>query len=123
MERSKHIRFGGYPFKRLGWSHLLDVSFVCKSFYKATLEPQCWEHLIFPSYINPHDIWENSSFISKRRAIKYHKKNSTALVKFVVNRRCGNAPLSSPRKSWIMLQTNKVSLLLHYYYEKEKTSF
>ena len=42
--------------KELGWSHLLDVPFVCKSFYKATLEPQCWEHLIFPSYINPHDI-------------------------------------------------------------------
>ena len=68
----------------LGWSHLLDVPFVCKSCYK---------------------------------------KISTALVKFVANRSCGNAPLSSPRKNWIMLQTSKASLLLHYYYEKENSSF
>ena len=57
----------------LGWSHLLDVPFVCKSCYKATLEPQCWEHLIFPSYIKPRDIWENSSFVLKRRAIRFQE--------------------------------------------------
>ncbi|KAK9933206.1 hypothetical protein M0R45_020409 [Rubus argutus] len=29
-------------------SLLLDVPFVCKSWYKATLNPSCWKHLEFP---------------------------------------------------------------------------
>ncbi|XP_002518077.2 uncharacterized protein LOC8280645 [Ricinus communis] len=29
-------------------SLLLNVPFVCKSWYKASLHPLCWEHLIFP---------------------------------------------------------------------------
>ncbi|CAL2281406.1 unnamed protein product [Prunus armeniaca] len=29
-------------------SLLLDVPFVCKSWYKATLNPSCWQSLLFP---------------------------------------------------------------------------
>ncbi|KAK9942545.1 hypothetical protein M0R45_008204 [Rubus argutus] len=29
-------------------SLLLDVPFVCKSWHKASLDPKCWESLIFP---------------------------------------------------------------------------
>ncbi|KAH7857824.1 hypothetical protein Vadar_016909 [Vaccinium darrowii] len=29
-------------------SLLLDVPFVCKSWYKATLSPLCWQRLVFP---------------------------------------------------------------------------
>lgn len=35
-------------FGRVGLESLLcDVPFVCKSWYKATLNPQCWQCLIF----------------------------------------------------------------------------
>ncbi|KAL7219853.1 hypothetical protein ACSBR2_012839 [Camellia fascicularis] len=37
-------------FGRMGIeSLLLDVPFVCKSWYKATLSPLCWQTLVFPS--------------------------------------------------------------------------
>nr|CAN65996.1 hypothetical protein VITISV_007693 [Vitis vinifera] len=49
-------------FGRVGMeSLLLDVPFVCKPWYKASREPQCWGHLIFPEYIKPDDIWEEDS--------------------------------------------------------------
>ena len=86
-------------------SLLLDVPFVCKSWYKACREPQCWEHLIFPTFIKPYsgfNCWEdicweleipNWGFI-KRLAITYQENLSvTAFVKFIVNRSCGNATI------------------------------
>ncbi|XP_059632161.1 putative F-box/LRR-repeat protein 23 [Cornus florida] len=37
-------------FERLGLGSLvLDVPFVCKSWYKATLNPQCWRHIELPT--------------------------------------------------------------------------
>ena len=80
-------------------SLLLDVPFVCKSWYKASREPQCWEHLIFPTFIKPDDIddicWEpeipDSGFL-ERLAMTYQENLSvTAFVKFIVNRSCGKA--------------------------------
>ena len=48
--------------RRVGMeSLLLDVPFVCKSWYKASRKPQCWEHLIFPKFITPDDIGEEDS--------------------------------------------------------------
>ena len=38
-------------FQRVGMeSLLLDIPFVCKSWHKASRDPQCWEYLIFPEY-------------------------------------------------------------------------
>ena len=84
--------------RRVGMeSFLLDVPFVCKSWYKASREPQCWEHLIFPSYIKPDDIWEEESpdkGFAERLAMKYQENLSVfAFVKFIVNHSCGNATI------------------------------
>ena len=70
---------------------------VCKSLYKASREPQCWENLIFPRYIKPNDLDyisednEGENEISEkgydeRLARKYQGNWSvTAFVKFIVN--------------------------------------
>ena len=86
-------------------SLLLDAPFLCKSWYKASREPQCWENLIFPRYIKPNDLDyisednEGENEISEkgyaeRLARKYQGNWSvTAFVKFIVNRSCGNAKI------------------------------
>ncbi|CAL9006753.1 unnamed protein product [Prunus brigantina] len=47
-------------------SLLLDVPFVCKSWYKATLNPSCWQSLIFPDNecmeVWPWDVSECPNF-------------------------------------------------------------
>ncbi|CAL9006747.1 unnamed protein product [Prunus brigantina] len=47
-------------------SLLLDVRFVCKSWYKATLNPSCWQSLIFPDNecmeVWPWDVSECPNF-------------------------------------------------------------
>lgn len=88
---------------RVGMESLvLDIPFVCKAWYKASTEPHCWEHLIFPTYIKPDDIdctyeWEEDipdKGFAKRLAMKYQENLSlTAFVKFIVNRSCGNATI------------------------------
>lgn len=46
-------------FRRVGIESLfLDVPLVCKSWYKASLRPTCWEHLHFPNYIKPCCAWD-----------------------------------------------------------------
>ena len=46
-------------FKRVGMESLLvDVPLVCKSLYKATLNPMCWEHRHFLKYIKPCWAWD-----------------------------------------------------------------
>ena len=46
-------------FRRVGMeSLLLDVPLVCKSWYKASLDPMCWKHLHFPKYIRPCSAWD-----------------------------------------------------------------
>ena len=88
--------------RRVGMeSFLLDVPFVCKSWYKASREPQCWEHLIFPSYIKPDDIWEEESSdkgFAERLAMKYQENLSVfAFVKFIVNQHNHQTPRWLPR--------------------------
>ena len=84
--------------RRVGMeSLLLDVPFVCKSWYKASREPQCWEHLIFPKFITPDDIGEEDSpdrGFAERLAMTYQENLSvTASVKLILNRSCGHATI------------------------------
>ncbi|RVW31799.1 hypothetical protein CK203_099485 [Vitis vinifera] len=78
-------------------SLLLDVPFVCKSWYKASRKPQCWEHLIFPKFITPDDIGEEDSpdrGFAERLAMTYQENLSvTASVKLILNRSCGHATI------------------------------
>lgn len=62
-------------------SLLLNVPFVCKSWYKANLSPLCWEHLDFP-----RNFYFLYSFMEK-----YTIRNisSESFTKFVVDRRNG----------------------------------
>lgn len=67
-------------------SLLLDVPFVCKSWYKASLDPKCWECLIFPKYIKPDRIWDNSP-LGERLMMEYQESFCvTAFIKSVVAR-------------------------------------
>ncbi|XP_034693514.1 F-box/LRR-repeat protein At3g48880-like [Vitis riparia] len=74
-------------FRRVGMESLLsDVPFVCKSWYKASLDPKCWERLIFPKYIKPDDIWDNSP-LEERLMMEYQESfRVTAFIKSVVAR-------------------------------------
>ncbi|KAM7461809.1 hypothetical protein LguiA_029930 [Lonicera macranthoides] len=65
-------------FDRVGMESLvLDVPLVCKSWYKATLDPKCWQTLIFP-----YDLSE-SRLIPKNKS---HPSSAKELFKFVLNR-------------------------------------
>ncbi|RVW38388.1 hypothetical protein CK203_090262 [Vitis vinifera] len=66
---AKHGLFGKCVSKCGNGVIALGCSFVCKSWYKASLDPKCWECLIFPKYIKPDRIWDNSPLgESQRRA-------------------------------------------------------
>ncbi|PSS23950.1 F-box/LRR-repeat protein [Actinidia chinensis var. chinensis] len=68
-------------------SLLLDVPFVCKSWYKATLNPQCWRSLDF-SKLMFDDSWDFDDLTS-RLMDKYHlegKFRITAIIKSVIKR-------------------------------------
>lgn len=88
-------------FGRVGMeSLLLDVPLVCKPWYKATLDPKCWEHLIFPEDIKPCSAWDYictpypGRIISEYGHRHYIKGLTevgcpfpiTAFMKFVINR-------------------------------------
>ena len=66
-------------FQKVGMETLLlDVPLVCKSWYKATLHPMCWQHLIFP---------ENFEAFADRIMKEYQKEIPiTSFIKFIVNR-------------------------------------
>lgn len=82
-------------------SLLLDVPFVCKSWHKASLDPKCWESLIFPIIsTNPCDTevetedWTFDPFLKRFvREYRIHKRrfSITAFIKFMVNRSKGCA--------------------------------
>ncbi|KAL6291983.1 hypothetical protein ACE6H2_000125 [Prunus campanulata] len=88
-------------FEKVGMeSVLLDVPFVCKSWYKATLNPSCWQSLIFPDSERidwPLDVSECPNFqnLMYRFASEYQidgdRCSVTAFLKFVINRSSGNA--------------------------------
>ncbi|KAJ6316943.1 hypothetical protein OIU78_020101 [Salix suchowensis] len=74
---------------RLGMeSLLLDVPFVCKSWYKASLNPSCWKRLVFPQDI--HSEWDFTLLDRFKEKYKIHKCSVDAFTKFVVGRSNGN---------------------------------
>ncbi|KAJ6864118.1 hypothetical protein NC651_034835 [Populus alba x Populus x berolinensis] len=46
-------------------SLLLDVPFVCKSWYRASLDPSCWKHLVFPKDLDSE--WDLPCLIDLRK--------------------------------------------------------
>ena len=66
-------------FQKMGMEELLlDVPVVCKSWYEATLNPKCWQNLIFQ---------ENFFAFRDRVRKEYQKEVSiTAFIKSMVNR-------------------------------------
>ncbi|VVA25474.1 PREDICTED: F-box/LRR-repeat [Prunus dulcis] len=86
-------------------SLLLDVPFVCKSWYRASLNPSCWERLIFPDIKSSYSTlfvgiggktlrWFHDPklerFIHQYQIDESHF-STTAFIKFVVNRSNGHA--------------------------------
>ncbi|KAA8548330.1 hypothetical protein F0562_000014 [Nyssa sinensis] len=86
-------------------SLVLDIPFVCKSWYKATLDPLCWEQLIFPEmetwplFINPRfsdpfisrlmDAFQFSGEFPATEFIKsVVKRSHRSAVKIVLPRCC-----------------------------------
>ncbi|KAI5349811.1 PREDICTED: F-box [Prunus dulcis] len=76
-------------FGRVGMESLLfDVPFVCKSWYKASLDPCCWQRLIFP------DVSFFGRFVNEYR-IDAWKFSTSAFIKFVIGRSKGRATVLS----------------------------
>ncbi|KAL6185721.1 hypothetical protein ACLB2K_041848 [Fragaria x ananassa] len=76
-------------------SLLLDIPFVCKSWHKETLNPSCWNSLIFPDFEPefPYDECDYpifDRFVSEFGLDRDHF-SVTAFIKFVVNLSQGNA--------------------------------
>ncbi|KAK6914301.1 hypothetical protein RJ641_021622 [Dillenia turbinata] len=73
-------------FRRLGMETLLlDIPFVCKSWYLASKNPLCWESIIFPNLIP--DI-RNAAPFRDKLIDRYQLKDfsTTAFIKFVIGR-------------------------------------
>lgn len=76
-------------FGRVGMESLLfDVPFVCKSWYKASLDPCCWQRLIFPN------VSFFGRFVNEYR-IDAWKFSTRAFIKFVIGRSKGHATVLS----------------------------
>ncbi|CAK7340334.1 unnamed protein product [Dovyalis caffra] len=79
-------------FGRVGMeSLLLDVPFVCKSWYKASLDPSCWKRLVFPR--NIESDWMTTGVLLLDRFMEEYKIGNCsvdAFVKFIVGRSHGN---------------------------------
>ncbi|CAL2224757.1 unnamed protein product [Prunus armeniaca] len=91
-------------FEKVGMeSVLLDVPFVCKTWYKVTLNPSCWQCLIFPdnerTEIWPWDDFECPDFqnLMDRFASEFQidrdRFSVTTFLKFVINRSSRTAVL------------------------------
>ncbi|CAL5442115.1 unnamed protein product [Camellia sinensis] len=76
-------------------SLLLDVPFMCKSWYKATLSPLCWRLLDFSKI--SLDSWSYDESISRLldKYPLYDKLSVTAFIKFVVKRSARSATFLS----------------------------
>lgn len=81
-------------------SLLLDVPFVCKSWYKAALNPSCWKCLHFPHIDCRYCSPRTDPYFQKRFTEEYGANRShfsvTSLIKFVVNRGRGKATSLQP---------------------------
>lgn len=67
-------------------SLVLDVPFVCKSWYNATLNPRCWQSLVFPDDLfksritdgyKDKELFDVGKFI--RCVVNRSQKNATRL--------------------------------------------
>ena len=71
-------------------SLLLDIPFVCKSWHKETLNPSCWNSLIFPDFEPEFPYVERDYPIFDRFVSEFGLDRDhfsvTAFIKFVVNR-------------------------------------
>ncbi|KAM7485793.1 hypothetical protein LguiA_001802 [Lonicera macranthoides] len=66
-------------FERVGIESLvLDVPFVCKSWYEATLDPRCWQSLVFPDNLFTSRIMDGYEDKELFDVAKF--------IRFVVNR-------------------------------------
>ncbi|XP_042487723.1 F-box protein FBW2-like [Macadamia integrifolia] len=73
-------------FQRIGLESLiLGVPFVCKSWYSASLNPQCWRYLCFPA---PFDLFMVR--FMENYHIEKHKLSVTGFVKLFVHRSRGS---------------------------------
>ncbi|BFG15382.1 hypothetical protein CerSpe_016560 [Prunus speciosa] len=83
-------------------SLLLDVPFVCKSWYRASLNPSCWERLIFPDIKTSYSVsgyfiaenWVDYPLLQRfvhQYQIDESYFSTTAFIKFVINRSKGHA--------------------------------
>ena len=54
-------------------SLVLDVPFVCKSWYKVTLDPRCWKSLLFPN-----------NLLRSRLTDEYEDKGLCDVGKFII---------------------------------------
>ncbi|KAJ6779018.1 hypothetical protein OIU74_002748 [Salix koriyanagi] len=72
-------------------SLLLDVPFVCKSWYEASLNPSCWKHLVFPQDLHTNWDVEDVTLIDKFEAYyEIRTCSEDAFIKFVVGRSHGS---------------------------------
>ncbi|PRQ38500.1 putative F-box domain, leucine-rich repeat domain, L domain-containing protein [Rosa chinensis] len=88
-------------FARVGMeSLLLDVPFVCKSWYRATLVPSCWQYLKFPDDLSDrtfsYDLKDLYWCTLIQRFIDEYRLDETrfsvtAFVKFIISRSKGKA--------------------------------
>ncbi|ONI28723.1 hypothetical protein PRUPE_1G157600 [Prunus persica] len=91
-----------YIFGELGMESLLsDVPLVCKSWYRASLDPSCWECLIFQEIETSYfgfpvetENWRSVPLLQRfvdEYQIDESRFSVTAFIKFVANRSRGHA--------------------------------
>ncbi|XP_050374633.1 F-box/LRR-repeat protein At3g48880-like [Argentina anserina] len=86
-------------FGRVGMeSLLLDIPFVCKPWHQASLNPSCWESLVFPELTNPNtydDEYTYSCFDKFSYVYEFDGIHVSvdAFVKFVIDRSKGRTTL------------------------------
>ncbi|KAJ4963671.1 hypothetical protein NE237_023610 [Protea cynaroides] len=72
-------------FQKIGVESLiLGIPFVCKSWYRASLNPLCWRYLCLPAHFNPF----MARFMDEYRVKKH--KSGIGFVKLLVHRSQGS---------------------------------
>ncbi|XP_042507379.1 F-box/LRR-repeat protein At3g48880-like [Macadamia integrifolia] len=78
--------------ERVGMESLiLDVPFVCKSWYRASLNPQCWKTLLFPVrlydfHLYPRMTWPHKFIGRFMNVYQLQKFSVEGFVKLIVTR-------------------------------------
>ncbi|PRQ58793.1 putative F-box domain, leucine-rich repeat domain, L domain-containing protein [Rosa chinensis] len=123
-------------FERVGTGSLLvSVPFVCKSWYRSSLNPACWQRLIVPDDVpgtdsfdingtddlSSYDVQDEEArfkdFVRKRFAIKFQLDlrgfSTASFFKFVIDRSMGNV-------KFLKLPTGSYALEVVLEHVKEK---